>query len=374
MRALLCVATALLLETSHTLAAATLYQVTDLGISAGLGLNNIGEVTGWNEGSFNTYAVLYSNGHITNLGTLGGLNSYGRAINNNGQVTGLSDTGSGTAQHAFLYGTGGMINAGSLTGSPNSFSTGNGTNDDGQVTGVSETSAGFMHAFLYSNGQMMDLGTLPGRDNIIGSGINNHGQVAGYSFNTASDPHAFVFSHGQFMDLGTLGGSWSEAYAINDAGQVTGTAQTPAGEPASVGHAFLYSNGQMTDLGTLGGLYSLGFGINNSGQIVGQAATSDGVLDAFLYSGGKMSDLNDLVDLSGTGFGKLYGATAINDSGQILAGACATPSNCDGLGHTVLLTPVPEPATPTLTGLALLVLAANVGFSGSLTGRRKPGR
>jgi probable HAF family extracellular repeat protein len=157
-----------------------------------------------------------------------------------------------------------------------------------------------------------------------------------------------------------LGGSWSVAYAINDAGQMTGTAQTPAGEPAFVGHAFLYSNGQMTDLGTLGGLYSLGFGINSSGQVVGQASTDGGFLDAFLYSDGTMTDLNDLVDLSASGLGKLYGAQAINDRGQILAGACATASNCTGLGHTLLLTPVPEPANLTLFGAVLLVLGTRM--------------
>jgi probable HAF family extracellular repeat protein len=97
-------------------------------------------------------------------------------------------------------------------------------------------------------------------------------------------------------------------------------------------------------------------GINSSGQVVGQADTSAGLFDAFLYSGGTMTDLNDLVDLSATGFGKLYAAQAINDNGQILAGACATPSNCTGLGHSVLLTPaVPEPATLTLLAAALLV-------------------
>src|SRR3954452_18487979 len=91
MRALLCLATVLLLESGHV-SAATLYQFTDLGISAGLGLNNRGEVTGWSADSFNSHAILYSNGHLDNLGTLGGLNSYGQGINNNGQITGLSDT------------------------------------------------------------------------------------------------------------------------------------------------------------------------------------------------------------------------------------------------------------------------------------------
>ncbi len=39
-----------------------------------------------------------------------------------------------------------------------------GINDDGQVVGYSDASAGILspHAFVYSGGTMTDLGTLPG--------------------------------------------------------------------------------------------------------------------------------------------------------------------------------------------------------------------
>ena len=35
--------------------------------------------------------------------------------------------------------------------------------------------------------------------------------------------HAFLYSGGSMTDLSTLGGSYSAAYAINEAGQVAGT-------------------------------------------------------------------------------------------------------------------------------------------------------
>ena len=68
------------------------------------------------------------------------------------------------------------------------------------------------------------------------------------------------------MSLGTLGGPDSTACGINDAGQVSGSAQDSAG----ISHAFLYSNGKMTDLGGLGG-GSWAYRINSAGQVAGQA-------------------------------------------------------------------------------------------------------
>ena len=47
-------------------------------------------------------AFLYTNGQLTNLGTLGGEYGQGRSINSSGQVAGYSTLASG-AYRAFLY-------------------------------------------------------------------------------------------------------------------------------------------------------------------------------------------------------------------------------------------------------------------------------
>jgi probable HAF family extracellular repeat protein len=98
-------------------------------------------------------------------------------------------------------------------------------NDSGQVVGLSGTLAGTYHAFITGpNGAgMTDLGTLGGGYSSA-SGINNAGQVVGSSDTSSGALHAFITGAvGMNMrDLGTLSKVRSEASDINDKGQVVG--------------------------------------------------------------------------------------------------------------------------------------------------------
>jgi probable HAF family extracellular repeat protein len=238
-----------------------------------------------------------------------------------------------------------VIDLGTLGGNS---SRGQAINDRGQVTGISRTSSGEDHAFLYDHGTMTDLGTLRGSDrsDSEGWGINNNGQVSSGYYN-----HAFLYDHGTMTDLGTLGGNYSEGRDINDNSQVTGISTTSSGET----HAFLYDHGAMTDLNTLGGDFSESYGINNSGQVTGGSVTSIIEYHAFLYEDGTMYDLNHLVtNLAGVGFSRLSWGSGINNHGQIVGVGEATNS----YDHAFLATPstVPLPSSAALLSLGLVVL------------------
>jgi probable HAF family extracellular repeat protein len=160
--------------------------------------------------------------------------------------------------------------------------------------------------------RVTDLGDLPGGlDESNAFGINDSGEVAGSS-SAATGTRAFRWTSGGGMqDLGDLpgGDDYSRANGINSNGQVVGLSARATGY-----RAFVWtSGGGMQDLGDLpgGDDYSLANGINSNGQIVGQSRNARGYR-AVLWTSGGIQDLGDLLP----GFDESH-AFDINDSGQV---------------------------------------------------------
>ena len=105
-----------------------------------------------------------ANALMIDLGTLGGTNSWGRAINNAGQIVGESDLDAPTGEHytrAFIWSGGVMTDLGTLRDDPNhGFSAASGINNNGVVVGWAENEKRERRAFIWKDGRMQDLNDL----------------------------------------------------------------------------------------------------------------------------------------------------------------------------------------------------------------------
>ncbi|MXS82168.1 hypothetical protein [Nitrosomonas oligotropha] len=133
-------------------------------------------------------------------------------------------------------------------------------------------------------------------------GINNSGQVIGYYYHvdSASLRPFITGPNGEGMsDLGTLGGrGLTFSYDINDSGQVVGHSSSLDNRD----HAFITGPDGvgMADLGTLGGLDSFAHGINNSGQAIGDSWTTSPYTTHAFITGPNGIGMTDLGTLGGT--------------------------------------------------------------------------
>ena len=285
--------------------------------------------------------------NLTDLGDLAGgkSKSYGHGLNNLGQVVGVDGQ-----NRPFIYHGNLMMLQGFESGKGQGIA--HDINRYGDVVGYvsTYTNTFFSHAALYNRvGIPLLTKTLKFPSAPDGQseayGINDFGQVVGYaSTKDRGYSHAFLYHNGVVYDLGTLLSpkiSSSTALAINNSGQVVGSSQFS--ETSIKRHAFLYSNDKMVDLRSPNPLLdkldqSKAQGINKYGHVVGWYMLARENPRAFIYKNGSMQDLNTLLDVTGVGW-YLREATAINDNGQILANA----HDKNGRSHAVLLTPVPTP-------------------------------
>jgi probable HAF family extracellular repeat protein len=358
-----------------------LYVVKDLGTlggSNGDGVHNNarGWVVGLSSvaGDQSEHAFLWRDGAMSDLGALGGLNSFALTVSDSGVIAVSAETALpdplkedfcpfATQNIPPTSPTGltclgavwrdGVLTALPTLGGNNGVATGE--NSQGQVVGWAETSTTdptcpapqtldyYGVVWGPEKGEIHALPPLPGDTVSLAALINERGQVVGQSGPCISPGQVFnvVLAHGVIWEkghpasLGSLGGSQATfPFAINNEGQVVGQSNLKGD---LVFHAFFWQKGDMADLGVLpGDVYSFAFGINDRGQVVGASVAANfSNIRAFLWQNGVMTDLNTLIKPGSTSLYIVFG-NAINSRGEI-AGQAFNPSN--GEYRAVLLIP-----------------------------------
>jgi probable HAF family extracellular repeat protein len=163
-------------------------------------------------------------GQWLDIGTLGGYESFARALNDWSHAIGYTRD---TQDHHVGYlwtPSGGMIDIGNLGGyycDPEDID-----NFD-RIVGVSANASGDHRPFLWEKGVMIDLGTLGGTTGRA-KGINDFGVVVGNASDASGSKRAVIWEDGMITDLNTLipaGTGWelTGSAEINELGEIAGT-------------------------------------------------------------------------------------------------------------------------------------------------------
>jgi probable HAF family extracellular repeat protein len=240
------------------------------------------------------------------LPTLGGNNGQASAINNRGQIVGISET---TVQDS---------------GCPPS--------KPGKIISPA----------FWEKGEVRPLPTVEGDPDGFVQGMNDRGQAVGSSGTCSNIAiRAVLWEDDSAFELPNLGHDGNAAYAVNDHGQAVGYVSTTDGSTIV---ASLWPNGvhsAVTNLGILpGDGAAFATGINNRGQVVGSTFNSAGWSRGFIWQDNVMTDLNTRIREDSNLY--IIAASNINERGQISGMATVLTGPDTGKIHAILLTPVDE--------------------------------
>lgn len=158
-----------------------------------------------------------------------------------------------------------------------------GINDSGTAVGFYNDAKGNAHGYAYNleTGRFKMI-TVRGATSLTATAINNVGAAAGFYTNAQGATVSFVqFHHGRTFTIAFPGASATQAFGLNDEGEVVGTYTIGTGDNA-VTHGFTWMNGKFTTVNFPMASSTTINGVNDEGDIVGFYTDAKGNTDGFL--------------------------------------------------------------------------------------------
>ncbi len=210
--------------------------------------------------------------------------AYGALVNERGQVSGTVDRPEEWSVNPFVWTAGTRTD---LAPPPFPDAWPNASvvdlNRRGQVLAIGEFYDDTDLAYVWKDGVFTELRA----DGLVlrGADLDERGRVAGEVHLGSGVREAAVWRDGTIERLGMLPGTtFSQAFAMNDAGLVVGVSSDARGRR---GTAFVWSRGTMQAIGTVGSGWSDTQDVNEHGQVAGQigSTTTDGteVVQPFVW-------------------------------------------------------------------------------------------
>lgn len=254
------------------------------------------------------HAYLLSGGGFTSINAPGSIITQAYAVNTNGVVVGDYNTPAASGNNNIVV-RGYVLKAGTFTtivfpGA--AFTTARGINSQGQIVGIFFTSSANANQFLppgnTGHGFLLNGGTFssidfPGATLTEAWRINDAGQILGrYQSATDGNYHLFLLSNGVFTTVPDVPGSLETAPAdisfggLSGAGDIVGdyADQTPVmtnfrfGKANGNLHGFLLSGGVYTTIDFPGANATAAWGVNASGFVIGPYLDTNNIIHGYL--------------------------------------------------------------------------------------------
>ena len=210
------------------------------------------------------------------------------------------------------------------------FTDGVGINRSGDIVGHYVDAAGIDHGYLLHRGVFTTV-DFPGSDGGHVHGINDAGDIVGQYF-VGNKYHGFVLSGGVYTSIKFPDARNTRANGINSAGDIVGTYMEKKNDPIDGNndgrtHGFLLSCGIFRTIDFPDAHYTEAWRVNDHGQVVGRYKNQGTHVYLLDLATGIFTtiDFPGATETAGQGFTEMGG---LNNRGDIASGYCNSASNC----------------------------------------------